>query len=1086
MSQLTTIHCSSLSFTLHLSPSNSLLCYETHTRLRVPVTITGPISPLSTYWARFVPRSGLELRPKLLGGGCCQSSPTRLSEIRDLQTIKKINILQNQRLAQEIADETRNFAYSGLTTGLRLSQLDDLPQVSINNPLSIAESLLEALGEDGLWTVESDFLLRQTVARVMRREFLDHLFGNRGHFGEIVKEKIRKPVKGIRKRMKMGRGMESGVRVELAALKEFTGAAQDPVHTWSFTQQSKPLIGRAYVLPRPLHSPPSLDQVRGLFPSHPYDIQLLIDDLYFQATPDNLSSLLRIACFLLEPGPGKTWKIHYQALSFIEWCFHRELISPEQGETVKMWLKPFLTVSGASEVAGGNGWRLCEKVTTLLMKAAQQNVMLELLAYIATSESDPRIQHLLSLPTHLLRLDIPASLPRNLPVLPCLSLDSSLQHAKSLLSTHQTLSLTGQPGVGKTYFAISLSQTYEIAWLCPATSLPVLYLSLRVLAGNLGVRFDGLQTALEGKKAVIILDNAVEMTVSRCLELVPGSCKVITTSREALCDTVVELQPMDSGLSAKLCEWLGENEVDMGELVGVEGEERERRVVERWVREMKTRFPAGYGLLEVVARLAQGGEVEELYEPVFRHMHPSDSYPSSKSLLDSFFPSTLHHAYLLPSLLPSSLPSSPTLFPILVSISELLFTDDSLSDANLKLALAVQKLVSEIQNKENVELVEMKLCLKWTYFCVEKLKCGENVGKLLEQICVWYRLNPRGLDSMELPVPYYIGTCFKRLGDLQRAAEYFLLEVVTCEKTLPQYHPDLAFAYELLSSTYYQLHNYPAAELFQQKCLFIRHQTTPLASSYRLFSSILHAQNKLKEAEKALFQAIPLANSTEKPDFYSDLAAIYSEMGNFEAAKRYQLQSLRLDEAENSGNRLNLAISYSNLANIYRNMGKFNEAIEFQAKSIKIKEEILKNDDILLGISYNSMAKINISLKNLSLAHFYQLKALKIEKNEDFLHTMAEIEANLGDFEGAKEKFRLEIAIRREKMTENEGWKLGIAYFECGKLELEEKKYELSRENLEKAAFYMEKTVSKENGELQECYRLLTLVYEELGERRHV
>ena len=1104
------VQCEGLSFLLAYEDSE-LICRESRTLMRVPV-IAGQGSCLEDCWARFVPRQGLELRPRLRGGGCCQSLPVPNSsafhDLRDLHAAKKVSIVQNQHLAQEIAEEARDLAYRGLTAGLRLTQLDDLPQVSISSPLPVAEALFEALQEEGLWAVESDFLLRQMVARLARRFYVDHLFAESAHFIETVRERLREPIKQIKKRAKASQWYDSGVIAEISALQLFISSVHDTPRVWQQVRQPKPVIGRALVFPKPPEEAlPSLEQVRTVL-NHSMETQLLIDDLYFQAIPQNLSALLGISCLLLEPGAGKSWKIFYQTLSFLEWCFHRELISTQHAELLKPHLMQFLTLESCSPfVKSSSTWRICEKLATLLIKASQQNLLTDLLAAMSDREPDNRIQSVLTLPARMLRLEPSSGASRNLHVARCIGRDSDVQKARALLSSEGFLSVTGMRGVGKTHFVKALAEPYEVAWLCCATSVPALNASLRCLACNLRVSFEGLFEALTHRRVLLILDEANTASLQSCRGQVPTSCHIVTTSVEPFTEASLELQPLDITASAAL---LGDQSArsqvlakalpglplalrvgrDLGEsaaevvlqLASLEKlEEKQRLVVETWVRSVAARSQGAWTLLQILSFLSSQEAVEELYEPVFRQLRPSDSLPQAKEELHSVLDEDSKGAFSVPVVLQEAV-SGLSAFGRTVTLAQHLFSDESLGITNLRMAASVERLLRVIESKEIIEEMELRLCLKWVYFCVEKLGCGQFVSELLEKACIWYRHNPRMLDFKDLPVPYYLGICFRRLGNLPRAAELLFLEVVACEKTLPQTHPDLAFAYQLLANVYYHMRNLADAETFQQKCVLIRDTIGGNAGSYSLLAAIFHEQGKLAEAEKAQIQAIRLAADSELSGIYNNLACVYLDMKDLPSALKYQELAIKLDESTLPSNHSDLAISYSNLANILRDLGQFDRAKQLQQQALHIKEEVLPTDHPLLGVSYHSMARILLAMASPAAAHEFMVKAMRIEEQAadphrlaQYLHTMAQIEANLENFPAAKAMLERELTLRLEKLSAEQNG-LSAAFHEAGKLATRDQHFEAARNYLEQALALKEKVLPLKHPEVQACCRDLAEV----------
>ena len=1161
---LCTLQCEELYFTLTLE-AEVLVCRERLSSIRVPISIDGiqidgVRRPGTEFWsccsARFRPRKGVEVRLGLKGGGCCNSSALprsgRMSsqDLHDLYSVKKLSIVQNQQLAQEIAEEVRDLSYKGINAGMRLSELDDIPQVSVKTPLAVAESLLEALDEEGFWSADSDFLIRQTIVRLARRHFMDYIFSERAHFVENRRERLSQQLTDIQASVRRRDALwpESGVLAELAVLKMFVRAANDTPRIWQRVCEASPELGIAFKSAGPQDSVATLAEISAFMsvPSgtnHTMEIQLLIDDLYFQSSTSRMDQLFQITSMLLSPAPHKSWKTLYLTLSYLEWCSHKGLITPEQAEGMKDTLRQFATIAGCAALGvGKNAWRLCEKLATLLTKASEQGMLEDLYQVVRTQEKDERIQRVLMLPGKILRMEPLPARRCNIShrLRPLLHRDSDLHRAKSILSSTHLLNISGPRGIGKSHFAntlaVMVSGGYDIVWLCAAETVTSLAVSVRILAWNAGITGDTPQVieTLARKRVLVVLDDVSQSVIGQWRKFLPENCHIIATSvDETTQEETIRLSPMEG--SAAISLMIGDRSNDprlpsvvklvpgrpltltaLGVLLSPSAspndfsavltedpdaseDRRQEKILQKCVRSLAIKSPAVSRLLTILAVLSPADAQEELYAPIFRcfckigDLAPAkvvvrNSLLASEDELGSFSMSREAQKAILAVCDGNDLRAT---FIAAVQVVQLLFSDECVSDTNCRMALSVESLVHQIMSKDSVESAEIRLSLKYVYFCIEKLSCGEHIKPLLEKTCTWYHLNPKVHDFHDMPVPYYIGTCFRRLGDLTHAAEYLLIEVIICEKTLPLDHPDLAACYELIASIFYQLNNLVAAENFQIKSVRIREKTTTpeLAHAYSILSSIYHDQGRLSEAERAQLNAVavlrqlPSNSNVELATLYSNLASIYQDQGNFPSALSYQEKAMKIDEEILPSNHADLATSYGNLSNIYRDMGDLPKALQYQAKALLIKEEVYSEDHPLLGISYHCMAKLLLSLGEGHRAEEYQDKALRIEENADpvneqrlakYLHTMAMVQKNIGKMHHA-----LELVLREVKLRERipgEEKELAVAYYEAGTISHSLSDSTTAKEYLGKAVSLRERVLPTYRDDLLACYRALTLV----------
>ena len=278
----------------------------------------------------------------------------------------------------------------------------------------------------------------------------------------------------------------------------------------------------------------------------------------------------------------------------------------------------------------------------------------------------------------------------------------------------------------------------------------------------------------------------------------------------------------------------------------------------------------------------------------------------------------------------------------------------------LKIHRRTQDLIRKILNKEKREKLEEKLIdtlkqefpqvdktpgLKWT---MAKLLLNHVLFVYDKQYLI---KNKESFVQLNVKIAFFFITC---MGDYNKSLIY-LTKVKEIREETSERTSELAWIYNELSVTFYNLGFYTTAKEYQLKALSIREE---------IFKDKNH------------------------PDLawtYNTLGSTLSKMGFYDMAKEYQIKALKIYEEIYEENKFNpdLAWTCKTLGSTYSRIGEYEKAKDFLIKALNIYEEIHKNNKLHpdLGLIYNYMGKIYSQLKSYELALQYHKKSISLNES---------------------------------------------------------------------------------------------------------
>jgi signal transduction histidine kinase len=149
-----------------------------------------------------------------------------------------------------------------------------------------------------------------------------------------------------------------------------------------------------------------------------------------------------------------------------------------------------------------------------------------------------------------------------------------------------------------------------------------------------------------------------------------------------------------------------------------------------------------------------------------------------------------------------------------------------------------------------------------------------------------------------------------------------------------------------------------------------------LFKSYRIKGYACEQNNDLEAAAQAYSQALALqtmVSDTSKADIFLDWAILNKKRGEYNIAKEYYQNALKVAEVMNDFEMVGLA--YNGLATVHGALSDFEKAIEYYLKALEIAEKIGKKTSISMScrniaVIYMKAQNYDLALKNVEHAYW--------------------------------------------------------------------------------------------------------------------
>ncbi len=117
-------------------------------------------------------------------------------------------------------------------------------------------------------------------------------------------------------------------------------------------------------------------------------------------------------------------------------------------------------------------------------------------------------------------------------------------------------------------------------------------------------------------------------------------------------------------------------------------------------------------------------------------------------------------------------------------------------------------------------------------------------------------------------------------------------------------------------------------------------------------------------------------------NYYSNLANIQSQLGNYDKAIDLLHKTVRIDTLNYGSDHPSLAITYHNLAIIHYVMGNYDKSLDFFSKVLAIRKQNSNENPILLAYAYNNLGSVYQELGDYNKVVTLHEKALEIIREQ--------------------------------------------------------------------------------------------------------
>ena len=197
-----------------------------------------------------------------------------------------------------------------------------------------------------------------------------------------------------------------------------------------------------------------------------------------------------------------------------------------------------------------------------------------------------------------------------------------------------------------------------------------------------------------------------------------------------------------------------------------------------------------------------------------------------------------------------------------------------------------------------------------------------------------------------------IGLCYDNLGDYDKALEYYNKALKISEKVLGTEHPFTATSYNNIGACYDNLGDYDKALEYYNKALKIRKKVlgTEHPSTALSYNNIGACYNSLGDYDKALVYHNKALEIREKvlgaehpftATSYNNIGGCYNSLGDYDKALVYLNKALKISEKVLGTEHPSIAFSYNNIGGSYYRLGDYDKALEYLNKALKIFEKVL-------------------------------------------------------------------------------------------------------------------------------------------------
>lgn len=225
-----------------------------------------------------------------------------------------------------------------------------------------------------------------------------------------------------------------------------------------------------------------------------------------------------------------------------------------------------------------------------------------------------------------------------------------------------------------------------------------------------------------------------------------------------------------------------------------------------------------------------------------------------------------------------------------------------------------------------------------------------------------------------------------------------------------------------------------------------------------------------------------LNNELNSSSYYSNLAAVYKEQGNYENALECYFRVLECSKEEKSK-----ANTYFDIATIYQELGESNKALELYNKILELRQSDL-NDNILIAKTLNNKATICLQKQEFEQAKELYKKSKEILYNEfNGLHpSIATALSNIASVCRVSNEYEEALGYNQKALLIRKGL-LGdehpdtaLSYIDIAEDYLGMQKFSDALKSYEQALSIYENTLGNKHPDISYLYKNIGDIYQKL------
>ena len=256
---------------------------------------------------------------------------------------------------------------------------------------------------------------------------------------------------------------------------------------------------------------------------------------------------------------------------------------------------------------------------------------------------------------------------------------------------------------------------------------------------------------------------------------------------------------------------------------------------------------------------------------------------------------------------------------------------------------------------------------------------------------------------------------------------------------------------------------------------------TQPASNYQ----VQYCEEMIEVKEKILPENHPLL-----PTSYKNMAAVYTNMGQYSKAISYYEKSLNVEQKILPENHSDFSQLYTNIGLLYKNMEEYSKALSFYERALEIQQKSLPATHPDLANSYKNIAGIYYNMGEYSKASSYYEKSLEIQQESlsdnhpdlaNLYNDIAGVYDNMGEYSKALSYFEKSLNIQQKSLPANHP-DLATSYNNVGLVYNNMGEYSKALSFYERALEIQQKSLPANHPDLANSYNNIAGIYYNMGE----